>query len=66
MTVCIYRYIHATALYCWPDTTGMTQLKFHVNVSEFLCFADRASWYGKKVKVHPFTDTEVLYRPYDP
>ena len=27
MTVCIYRYIHATGLYYWPNTTGMTHLK---------------------------------------
>jgi len=27
MTVCIYRYIHTTALYYWPNTTGMTHLK---------------------------------------
>jgi hypothetical protein len=66
MTVCMYRYIHATALYYWSDTTGMTHLKTDVNVSEFLRFADRASWYGKKGKVHPCTGTEVLYRPYGP
>ena len=27
MTVCICRYIHTTALYYWPNTTGMTHLK---------------------------------------
>ena len=27
ITVCIYRYIHTTALYYWPNTTGMTHLK---------------------------------------
>jgi len=27
MTVCIYRYIHTTALYYWPNTTGMPHLK---------------------------------------
>ena len=27
MTVCIYRYIHTTTLYYWPNTTGMSHLK---------------------------------------
>ena len=26
ITVCIYRYIHTTALYYWPNTTGMPNL----------------------------------------
>jgi len=30
MTVCIYRYIHTTALYYWPNITGMT----HLNIKE--------------------------------
>jgi len=29
MTVCIYRYIHATALHYWPNTMGMAHLKIN-------------------------------------
>ena len=41
MTVCIYRYIHTTALCYWPNTTGMPHLKtmktyWHLETAEIL------------------------------
>ena len=39
MTVCIYRYIHTTALCYWPNTTGIPHLKtdLHFLPRHFLC-----------------------------
>jgi len=39
MTVCIYRYIHTTALYYWPNTTGMTHVKVKMYLHAFLKLA---------------------------
>jgi len=33
MTVCIYRYIHTTTLYYWPNTMGLPHLKMYVTCS---------------------------------
>ena len=43
MAVCIYRYIHTTTLYYWPNTTGMPHLKILHTINR-----RKANWTGRK------------------